>query len=68
MGPLFVQGNIEDAISLWHDLKESTISEIDNQCVLKDLLQENLQEQTIRDSTIEYGMVTVELPTPSHTS
>lgn len=62
-GAMFVQGNIEDAIALWHSLKESTLSEIDDQCVLKDLLQENLQEQVVRDSTIEYGMVTVELPT-----
>ncbi|MBN7773183.1 patatin-like phospholipase family protein [Clostridium aminobutyricum] len=61
-GAMIAQGSFEEALALWHDMRESTITKLEEEGVLKQLLEEKLREQDVRNSPIEYGTVAVELP------
>jgi NTE family protein len=61
-GAMVAQGDFEKALSIWHAIAESTITELNEQGTLKNILENHLNEQIIRDSKIAYGVVTVEFP------
>lgn len=61
-GALVAQDCFETALEIWQKLKAGTVSELTEKEVLRTLLEENIDEKKIRESNIDFGIVTVELP------
>lgn len=65
-GALIVQDDFDLAVDLWKELKTDMIVDIRlprrNESPLKKLLNQYIDEETIRSSKMEYGLVTIELP------
>ncbi|MGI6748019.1 MAG: patatin-like phospholipase family protein [Anaerovoracaceae bacterium] len=71
-GAMIVQDSFDLALSLWKEVDTSKVFDLDIKNViansgigidkLKSLLQQHIDEAAIRKSPIDYGLVTVELP------
>ncbi len=61
-GALVAQNDFEMANKSWHEIKESTITELTEKEVLRKILEKNLKEDEIRSSLTDFGIVTVEFP------
>ena len=71
-GALVAQDAFDLAVSLWREIETSMVFDMDIKDILantgiganklKELLIKHVDEATIRKSSIEYGLVTVELP------
>lgn len=61
-GALVAQNDFETAKKNWKELEEGTIIELTEKDQLRNILEKNLNEEAIRASLTEYGIVTVEFP------
>ena len=71
-GALIVQDAFDLAVSLWKDMDTSMVFDVEIKDILansglgisklKDLLNQYIDESAIRKSSVEYGLVTMELP------
>lgn len=61
-GALVAQNDFETAKKNWKELEEGSIVELTEKDQLRNILEKNLNEEAIRSSLTEYGIVTVEFP------
>lgn len=59
---LFAQGDFDIAMEVWRKMEESNVTELTENEVFKGLLEKYIDEEKIRSSNIEFGVVTAELP------
>ena len=60
---LVAQGDFDLSMEIWRKMEEGNVTELTENDVFEGLLNRYLDEEKIRNSSIDFGVVTAELPT-----
>lgn len=60
---LVAQGDFDLSLEIWRKMEEGNVTELTENAVFEGLLNKYLDEEKIRNSSIDFGIVTAELPT-----